>query len=200
MDDLGLLKRRKAFSGRMAARVVELLPEDSWSRAISCINNRYAWSRGVPRDVRKAIEVEAFLAMGLDEKLRNCLRPEELPDTVLDDVWDDVNAHLGTHARSLPTLVEQLSSLRFGHRARVGDPFCGGGSIPFEAARSGCDVYASDLNPVACLLTWGALNIVGATDASKQANLEYRQLLLVALMLRLSDLELNTMAMNAICD
>jgi len=44
---------------------------------------------------------------------------------------------------------------------RVGDAFCGGGSIPFEAARLGCEAYGSDLNPVAALLTWAALNIVG---------------------------------------
>ena len=30
--------------------------------------------------------------------------------------------------------------LRYGHRPRVGDTFSGGGSIPFEAARLGCDV------------------------------------------------------------
>ena len=59
-------------------------------------------------------------------------------------------------------LVEQLGLLRYGHRPRLGDTFCGGGSIPFEAARLGCDVYASDLNPIACMLTWGALNIIGA--------------------------------------
>jgi adenine-specific DNA methylase len=34
----------------------------------------------------------------------------------------------------------------------VVDPFAGGGSIPLEALRLGCDVYASDLNPVACLI------------------------------------------------
>ena len=34
------------------------------------------------------------------------------------------------------------------------------GSIPFAAAELGCDVYASDLNPVASLLTWGALNVI----------------------------------------
>jgi Protein of unknown function (DUF1156) len=34
----------------------------------------------------------------------------------------------------------------------VVDPFAGGGSIPFEALRLGCDVFASDLNPVACLI------------------------------------------------
>src|SRR6185312_9036072 len=34
----------------------------------------------------------------------------------------------------------------------VVDPFAGGGSIPLEALRLGCDAFASDLNPVACLL------------------------------------------------
>jgi len=33
------------------------------------------------------------------------------------------------------------------------DPFCGGGSIPLEAQRLGLDVQASDLNPVAVLIT-----------------------------------------------
>ena len=34
----------------------------------------------------------------------------------------------------------------------VVDPFAGGGSIPLEALRVGCDSFASDLNPVACLI------------------------------------------------
>ena len=72
------------------------------------------------------------------------------------DIW-------ARRADSMPELMEQLGILRFGQRPRVGDTFCGGGSIPFEAARLGCDVYASDLNPVACMLTWGALNIIGAS-------------------------------------
>ena len=79
-----------------------------------------------------------------------------------------VNAHLGTSAGSFPELVEQLGILRFGHRPRVADTFCGSGQIPFEAAELGCDVYASDLNPVACLLTWGALNIVGGSPESRE--------------------------------
>ena len=35
----------------------------------------------------------------------------------------------------------------------------------------GCDVYASDLNPIACMLTWGAFNIIGA---SREARAEIR--------------------------
>jgi adenine-specific DNA methylase len=35
---------------------------------------------------------------------------------------------------------------------KVLDPFAGGGSIPLEAMRLGCDTYASDYNPVATLI------------------------------------------------
>jgi putative DNA methylase len=34
----------------------------------------------------------------------------------------------------------------------VVDPFAGGGSIPLEALRLGCEAFVSDLNPVACLI------------------------------------------------
>jgi adenine-specific DNA methylase len=34
----------------------------------------------------------------------------------------------------------------------VVDPFAGGGSIPLEALRLGCEAFASDLNLVACLI------------------------------------------------
>lgn len=105
-------------------------------------------------------------------------RPEEVDAAWLfEPIWPDVNrhyAHLGIDARSIPELVAQLGQLRYGRRARVGDTFAGGGSIPFEAARIGCDAFASDLNPIACMLTWGALNIVG-TDIARHAELERQQ-------------------------
>jgi len=34
----------------------------------------------------------------------------------------------------------------------VVDPFAGGGSIPLEALRLGCEAFAGDLNPVACFI------------------------------------------------
>ena len=34
----------------------------------------------------------------------------------------------------------------------VVDPFAGGGAIPLESLRVGCDAFAGDLNPVACLI------------------------------------------------
>lgn len=39
-----------------------------------------------------------------------------------------------------------------GKRPRILDPFAGGGSIPLEALRLGCEVYSSDINPVAVIL------------------------------------------------
>jgi putative DNA methylase len=41
----------------------------------------------------------------------------------------------------------------------VYDPFCGGGSIPLEAQRLGLTAYASDLNPVAVLITKALIEI-----------------------------------------
>jgi putative DNA methylase len=94
-------------------------------------------------------------------------RPEELGDKAHAHIWDRVNAHLGTSAHSFPQLVEQLGIMRFGHRPRVADTFSGSGQIPFEAARLGCDAYASDLNPIACMLTWGAFKIVGGSKSQR---------------------------------
>ena len=44
-----------------------------------------------------------------------------------------------------------------GRAPRVFDPFAGGGAIPLEAMWLGCDVAASDLNPVAWLILKGTL-------------------------------------------
>jgi adenine-specific DNA methylase len=46
----------------------------------------------------------------------------------------------------------------------VVDPFAGAGSIPLEALRLGCDVFASDLNPVACLILKAKLNDIPLHD------------------------------------
>ena len=103
------------------------------------------------------------------DKLAITKRPDECDEKVLyEPIWDYINAHLGTSASTLPQLVQQLGILRFGQHPIVGDPFCGGGSIPFEAARLGCDVYASDLNPIACMLAWGALHIINADTPYRQ--------------------------------
>ena len=125
------------------------------------------WARDAA-DGEKLQLIERALATfsTYEEKAGFCKRPEEVDQNWLyAPIWPEVNAHYahwGIKARSVPELVEQMGILRFGHRPQVGDTFSGGGSIPFEAVRLGCDAYAADLNPIACMLTWGAMNIIGA--------------------------------------
>lgn len=109
------------------------------------------------------IETRLFKTLGYDEKLKYCVRPEQLP-TLRNDSWNSINHHLDTTAHSLNELVEQLSMRRYGHLIAVGDCFSGGGSIPFEAARIGTKAYGSDLNPIAGLLTWSDIHLIGANS------------------------------------
>lgn len=123
---------------------------------------------------RENMRERAFRALSFGQKVAICERVEKIEDIskpgdpFYTGIWAPVNAHLGTSVSTIPELVEQLGIARFGHRPVIGDPFCGGGSIPFEAARTGCGVVASDLNPVAAMLTWGALNIIGADEDKRR--------------------------------
>ena len=94
--------------------------------------------------------------------LNEACRPEEI-DGPSEDSWKVINEHLETNAHNLQELVQQLGVKRYGHIPRVGDCFAGGGSNVFEPARMGCDVYGSDLNPLAGVLTWADLNILGSS-------------------------------------
>lgn len=131
------------------------------------------WRRDTTREDKLTLYRKALDTFpSYEEKSALGKRPEEVDqDWLYEPVWAVVNRHyayLGIDAYSFSELIHQLGVLRYGHRPRVGDTFSGGGSIPFEAARLGCDVYASDLNPIACMLTWGALNIIGGPDDSRE--------------------------------
>lgn len=153
----------------------------SWTFPLDCDEEGIAirWRRDISEDDKLFLYRKALSTFtSYEEKAALCKRPEEVDQSWLyAPIWPAVNrhyAHLGIEAWSHQELVEQLGVLRYGHRPRVGDTFCGGGSIPFEAARLGCDVYASDLNPIACMLTWGALNIIGASP-ERRAEIEQAQ-------------------------
>ena len=130
--------------------------EENWKR------------RGLDRRMKESLEKRVFSTLGHTEQREYCCRVEQI-DGPSNESWTKINAYLGTSAKSLPDLVQQLSKRCFGTRLKVGDAFSGIGSIPFEAAELGCDVYAADLNPVACLLTWGALNIIGGSEKFRES-------------------------------
>lgn len=163
LDKDGLLSRKqKAISANelyeLALKNKKLVKYvDDW---FDSQNGKVKISSKMDKD---EIENKVFSSLGYDSKLKYCLRPEEIPNLSI-DAWRDINNYCGTSARTLEEFVRQLSEKRYGHNITVGDCFCGGGSIPFEAGRIGCDVYASDLNPIAGLLTWADINICGASS------------------------------------
>jgi len=157
-----------------------VLPESApvdWSKP-EYADVQIEWREDLSELERRRLEAQMLPKVPYRRKVETAKRPEEVIDTVHNHIWDAVNHHLGTSACSFPELVEQLGLMRFGHRPRVADTFCGSGQLPFEASRLGCDVYASDLNPVACMLTWGAFHIVGGS-LEKRAKMEKHQRQLV---------------------
>ena len=61
--------------------------------------------------------------------------------------WENsLNHHLISKAR------RDILEANGGKPLRILDPFAGGGSIPLEALRLGCEVYAGEYNPVAVLI------------------------------------------------
>ena len=151
-----------------------LFPEGA-DKLIDCSGRTPRWHEYLSDSGRTRGIAESFMTLPYAERLDKVKRPEEIPESeLLSCVWNEVNEHLGTAANSIQELVEQLGIMRFGRRPKVGDTFSGSGSIPFEAARMGCDVIASDLNPVACMLTWGSFNIVGSTP-EKHAEMKREQ-------------------------
>jgi putative DNA methylase len=119
------------------------------------------------RACSEELQTRAFHRLSYADRISRCERPENITGPT-DTAWAEINDHLGTAATSLPGLITQLGQLNFGHAPRIGDSFCGGGSIPFEAARMGCETFGSDLNPVAGLLTWASLNLLGGGRAMQQ--------------------------------
>jgi len=163
MDDKGLeLRKSKSFT---AKEMYELAIKDKKLRLkvgewFDIDGEKIKMASGVNK---KEVELAVFKTLGYDEKISKCIRPEQLSN--LDEhTWNEINHHLGTSASNLQELIEQLSIKRYGRNVIVGDCFSGGGSIPFEAARMGCDTYASDLNPIAGLLTWANIHICGASE------------------------------------
>jgi putative DNA methylase len=80
------------------------------------------------------------------------MTPEGLRRIILEFIAEfshPENSQQPEYIRCARDLVATLST---GERPVVYDSFAGGGSIPLEALRLGCDAIGSDLNPLACLI------------------------------------------------
>lgn len=75
-----------------------------------------------------------------------------LRQSLLKFIGDFANWDLATNRLYLDTARALVRAAQPEEAPVVVDPFAGGGSIPLEALRLGCEAFASDLNPVACFI------------------------------------------------
>ena len=77
---------------------------------------------------------------------------EGLRRVLLKFIADFANWDVAANPAYLTTSRALVKAAHGAEAPLVVDPFAGGGSIPLEALRVGCEAFASDLNPVACLI------------------------------------------------
>jgi adenine-specific DNA methylase len=77
---------------------------------------------------------------------------EDLRKSLLKFIGDFANWDLSSDRTYLEVSRGLVKAAHPEETPLVVDPFAGGGSIPLEALRLGCEAFASDLNPVACLI------------------------------------------------
>ena len=76
----------------------------------------------------------------------------DLRRALLKFIGDFSNWDLSSNAQYLEVSRGLVKAAHPEETPLVVDPFAGGGSIPLEALRLGCEAFASDLNPVAGLI------------------------------------------------
>src|SRR5262249_7956825 len=94
------------------------------------------------------------------ERARQLLEPlglraktdHDLRARLLRFIGDFANWDLAAHPTYLQVARGLVKAAHPEETPLIVDPFAGGGSIPLEALRLGCEAFASDLNPVACLI------------------------------------------------
>lgn len=79
-------------------------------------------------------------------------KDEDLRKKLLDFIGTFANWDLSSDPVYLEVSRGLVKAAHPEERPLVVDSFAGGGSIPLEAMRLGCEAFASDLNPVACLI------------------------------------------------
>ena len=115
---------------------------------IGSFNAMHPYFARRPLTASRAMTLAALIDAPQDDKQRQTL--ERLLTSLSQKEWPDN-----------PVLLKQAQELirqaHGGRAPRVLDPFAGGGSMPLEALRLGCDATAVDLNPVAYLALIGSL-------------------------------------------
>ena len=112
----------------------------------------YASLIPAPKNEEERIAKEQFIAIFSDEYKKwlgssKGKQPSNILHYTCLAKWENsLNKKIIERAR------KEILKANGGKPPKVLDPFAGGGAIPLEALRLGCETYASDLNPVAVLI------------------------------------------------
>jgi len=126
--------------------------------------NLHAWWSRKPLAAARAVIVASLLddpGGSSDESRKERARLLALVARAADPDLIDHPAALAEVRNELRAAVPELPEFW--------DPFCGGGSIPLEAARLGLRTNASDLNPVAALICKVMLELVPRASVAARA-------------------------------
>ena len=144
------------------------------------ISTLHIWPARRPLAACRAVLLATLLPDPGDEDGRRRLmariagevRQRQTPAGKLKDETAGGVLHWGRESEpELDKLRQEIRDAFGGRAPRVLDPFAGGGAIPLEAMRLGCEVTASDLNPVAwfvlrCTLHYPAAGCGAGTAAA----------------------------------
>jgi len=112
---------------------------------------------------------------------KDVVTPEGLRKVLLKFIGDFANWDNSADKDYLETARALIKAAHPEETPLVVDPFAGGGSIPLEALRLGCETFASDLNPVACLILkvmlediprWGGKKVKVKRQNGKEVEVE----------------------------
>jgi putative DNA methylase len=150
ISTLHLWWARRPLVACRAAVYGALVPADRWVKDVELKNP--------PTDPEKAERFKNGAKRGLNRRAaaefvaRLCKHPMD-PKANAQAQQHILEAHAQRLTREIgtPVMVEDIQAGRAAP-PKVLDMFAGGGSIPLEALRLGCEAYALDLNPVAHII------------------------------------------------
>jgi adenine-specific DNA methylase len=113
-----------------------------------------------PCDAKCPVEFKTKAAKALfgvpgymSDRMKKQLKSDEgLRKALLTFIGEMANWDVANNLRWIGAARELVKAAYLEDTPLVVDPFAGGGSIPLEALRLGCETFASDLNPIACLI------------------------------------------------
>ena len=143
--------RRRAGDaiGSFAAHVVET--KDGNAKLVADLKTHLRSSDQSKRR-RAELERERRFAAWAEINRTECWTPERTKRSLLWLLATGASWNFSADDAFLATSRALVKAAHGGEPPLVVDPFAGGGSIPLEALRLGCEAFASDLNPVACLI------------------------------------------------